>query len=1064
MKKTLHLLAVCVIAMLFGDKTVFAQTNIFPSYYEGFELTNGSWSASGSNSTWAWGTPAYSSLTTAGEGTRCWKTNLTGTYLNSDASFLTSPAYDFTCFATDPTISFLKWQQIESGYDYLDLQLSTDGGSTWTTLGTTASGGTNWYTHSSNRWNGAQTAWTTCSHIMTGMAGKSNVRVRFRFTSDGSVTQIGVGLDAIRIEVPGGPTTAPPPTLFSPIDGAINVPLSTTLSWSTSICAQSYEMQVSTSPVFASIFASQSGIVGGSANLVGLAYETLYYWRVRSILNGVAGVWSTARSFSTLPPPPNAPILTSPDNNLTNLDPTNVFLIWTPDPRAANYRVQMARDAGFTQILLDRTTTSASEDVRSLMSFGSRYYWRVNASNGTGTSPWSVVWTFATALPTPTLVFPPEAEKELSVPVRFEWTGLTGVTVYTLQIASDMAFTSIVYNTDVTGLQANVSTLEMNTRYFWRIRAVGSGGITSNFTSARSFSTLVSTPVLSAPNDGALDVAINMVSFSWMPNPKPASYRVQISKSSTFISSSDIIYDKTVTGLTTMVDNLPANSTLYWRIRAEDGILGVSYWSQPYTFSTTMLPVINTAPADNSRALGIPIRMEWTSAGSNASYDLQIATDKGFSTIVISRTVQGMNADDIGMLDGLKNFTQYWWRVRPRSASGVDIAWSQANTFTTKIGGAVVQMPLNNATDISTNTRFEWKPVDGAETYSIIISKNADLSDPIASASAMVKNTFSLPASELELNTVYYWQVTAASTNDGTTTSTTWTFTTAAAKIAAIPGLLLPENAAILPTGTVELKWEVVSGAVSYDVQVSPDQNFATLLYDGKGQTASSWTIDANTPEQTLYWRVRSVNGAGLSAWSAARRFSLAAEALAAPGLVSPPSNAIKVEPSVIFSWAAALKAISYHVQVSTDENFTTLVYNKNKIIGQSTTPLQLANATKYFWRVSSENDMGVSAWSATWNFTTSTAIASSVTDESNYGTVVSPQPANDMITLTFNSEWNDVSAIKLFNMSGQNVLTINNVTSSVLMIPTENIAAGMYMLEISRNKGVSTMPVIINR
>lgn len=1059
MKTTLHLLAMCVAAFLLGNKGSYAQTNIFPSYYEGFETTNGNWTASGSNSTWAWGTPAYSSLTTAGEGTRCWKTNLTGTYLANDASFLTSPAFNFTCFSSDPTISFLKWQQIESGYDYLDLQLSTDGGSTWTTLGTTASGGTNWYTHSSNRWNGAQTSWTNCSHVMTGMAGKSNVMVRFRFTSDGSVQQIGVGLDAIRIEVPGGPTTAPPPSLVSPADGAINVPLATTLSWNTSICAQSYEVQVSTSPTFSTLFFTQSGITTGSVGLVGLAYETLYYWRVRSILNSVGGVWSNARSFSTIPPPPNPPMLVSPDNNTTNWDPQTVYLTWSPDSRATGYRVQMALDAGFTQLLVDKATTSASEDVRALMGFGTRYYWRVNASNASGTSAWSAVWNFATALPTPSLVFPPEAEKELSVPVRFNWNGLTGVGSYTLQVATDAGFTQLVYNADVAGLQANVSNLEMNSRYFWRIRAVGSGGITSNFTTGRSFSTLISTPMLTSPNDGSLDVGVNGVNFTWMPNPKPAEYRLQISKTSTFILASDIIVDKKVNGLSYSVDNLPANTILYWRVRAEDAIMGSSYWSQPFMLTTVMMPVANVKPDDNSRIIEIPVRMEWTAAGGEATYDLEVASDMNFANVVIRRITQ-VNSDDIGSFDGLKAYTQYWWRVRPRSVSGVDIAWSKPYTFRTKIGAAIAQMPLHQATDISTTTKFEWKPVDGAETYSITISKNADLSSPIATAENITSSSY-MPSAELDLATMYYWNVQAMSTNDGNTTSSTWSFTTAAAKIAATPTLVAPENAAILPTGSVELKWEAIQNATSYDVQVSADQNFATLAYDGKGQTASSWTIDVNTPEQTLYWRVRSVNGAGVSTWSGARRFSTAAEALAAPSLVSPPSNSIKVEPSVIFSWLNNPKAESYHVQVSKNENFTELVYNKNKIIGQSTLPIQLANSTKYYWRVASENEMGVSAWSPTWNFTTSAAI-SSVTEENNGILSITPQPAVDMVTLTLSADWNTVSSVRLFNVNGQEMMNVKEISSATVLMPTNGLTSGIYMVEVQNAKGTTTIPIMI--
>ncbi len=1061
MRKALITSIVCFVCVWMGLHTAKAQTNIFPSYFEGFESSNGNWSASGTNSTWAWGSPASGILTTSGEGTRCWKTNLTGNYLANDASFLTSPAMDFTCFATDPTISFLKWQQIETSYDYLDLQLSTDGGTTWTTLGTTTSGGTNWYGHSSNRWNGAQTTWTSCSHVMTSMAGKSNVRVRFRFTSDGSVQQVGVGLDAIRIEVPGGPTTAPPPTLTSPIDGATNQPLALTVNWTTSICAQSYEVQVSTSSTFATTFFTQSGLTVGSASLTGLAFETVYFWRVRSILNGVPGAWSSARSFSTIPPPPGTPVLVSPADNATNLDPPTVFLIWTPDSRATSYRVQMARDAAFTQILLDKSTTSASEDVRSLMGFGTRYFWRVNASNASGTSAWSAVWTFATALPTPSLAFPPDNEKELAIPVRLDWNGLAGINTYTLQVAKDQGFTDMVFNADVTGLQAFVATLDYNSRYFWRIRAVGAGGITSNFTASRSFSTLVSTPMLSMPNDGAVDILTQGLTLTWLPNPTAVEYRVQISTSPLFNNTSEVIFDKKINGLTTTVDNLPNNKLLYWRVRAESVVLGASYWSQPFTFTTILTSVMNMKPEDKSVALNFPLRMEWTTAGEKVSYDIQIATDNNFKNIALSRIVDNLEMLDLGVLDGMQFFTQYWWRVRPRSRSGQDIAWSPTYTFTTKIGAASVISPMDKSMDQSLMSRYVWSQVSGAEQYSLIVSKTSDLSNPVLSVENLSKSEYST-ISELELSTTYYWQVRSSSQSNGNSVSPVWSFTTASAKVASAPDLIMPGANAVVSTGRIELQWSSVSGATSYDVQVSDNQDFSTIVYNGLGQTASSWSIDVVESSRTLYWRVRSVNSAGIGSWSMWRRFSTSATALLAPELLSPPRNAVRVEPTVIFVWNEASNAVSYHVQVSTESNFGTIVYEKDKLIGQSTLPLSLAPSTTYYWRVLSENEQGESSWSPVWSFTTSSG-TTSVSEEISDNTIrVSPHPVVGSIGLTIDRE--GIYEVSLLGMGGEEVQNLGKAFVGHQDYSTDGLGSGMYILRISDGTTLRHIPIVITR
>ncbi len=82
--------------------------------------------------------------------------------------------------------------------------MSVDGGATWTKVGTTGEG-TNWYNGSGDAWEGSATSdssagtWVTANHILTGAAGHADVRVRFAFSSDGSVSYEGIGIDDVSI-------------------------------------------------------------------------------------------------------------------------------------------------------------------------------------------------------------------------------------------------------------------------------------------------------------------------------------------------------------------------------------------------------------------------------------------------------------------------------------------------------------------------------------------------------------------------------------------------------------------------------------------------------------------------------------------------------------------------------------------------------------------------------------------------------------------------------------------------------------------------------------------------
>ena len=58
-------------------------------YYENFEgASAANWTAGGTNSSWALGTPAKTVINSAGGGTKSWTTNLTGRYTANEKSFV----------------------------------------------------------------------------------------------------------------------------------------------------------------------------------------------------------------------------------------------------------------------------------------------------------------------------------------------------------------------------------------------------------------------------------------------------------------------------------------------------------------------------------------------------------------------------------------------------------------------------------------------------------------------------------------------------------------------------------------------------------------------------------------------------------------------------------------------------------------------------------------------------------------------------------------------------------------------------------------------------------------
>ncbi len=182
------------------------------------------------------------------------------------------------------------------------------------------------------------------------------------------------------------------------------------------------------------------------------------------------------------------------------------------------------------------------------------------------------------------------------------------------------------------------------------------------------------------------------------------------------------------------------------------------------------------------------------------------------------------------------------------------------------------------------------------------------------------------------------------------------------------PVLSNPLNAETgVPVG-LTLNWGAVAGATSYEVQVSPGSDFATLTHSASGITATTRLVTGLTNDTRYYWRVRATNNTIVSNWSTVWSFTTI---LAPPTLVSPADNSTSIPTSLTLSWNASTGATEYRVQVATATSFGYFAYNVGGIASTSTTVSGLTNLTRYYWRVSATNAASTSEWSPIWNFTT---------------------------------------------------------------------------------------------
>ncbi|MEI9946212.1 MAG: S8 family serine peptidase [Chitinophagaceae bacterium] len=173
----------------------------FP-YLQNFESGAGSWFTNGKNSSWEYGTPTSQKINRAANGSKAWKTRLSGSYNDNEMSYLYSPCFNLSGL-TNPTLSLSVALDLEDcGSTLCDaayVEYSVNG-LTWTKLGTNGAG-TNWY---NKNYSGAH-LWSVQNYTRWHVAtiplptGGSRMQLRFVMSSDPYTSFEGIAVDDIHI-------------------------------------------------------------------------------------------------------------------------------------------------------------------------------------------------------------------------------------------------------------------------------------------------------------------------------------------------------------------------------------------------------------------------------------------------------------------------------------------------------------------------------------------------------------------------------------------------------------------------------------------------------------------------------------------------------------------------------------------------------------------------------------------------------------------------------------------------------------------------------------------------
>lgn len=546
------------------------------------------------------------------------------------------------------------------------------------------------------------------------------------------------------------------PTLLTPEGGSVQTTTRPEFTWTNVSFAYTYTIQIATDPLFTDIVAQSVNQPETSYTPPALPNGTLY-WRVQAA-NIVLGTspWSVTRSF-TVTTVADTPVLLVPayDVVVPTRTPT---LVWEDVSGSLDYDVQVANNEAFTEGLDEHPDVETNGLTLSDLTPGQTYYWRVRSRNPSGHSAYSAPFRFSVRpLPSvPVLLSPPNGSTLTSDSVSGSWTPSSNADSYTLQLASDEAFTEDVETVaDLATTGYLFAGLDNATAYYWRVKAVNGVG-ESAYSDPFIFTTalLPGVPVLVSPAQAQTVTSVDVL-LDWNAVALATSYDVQVATNSGMTGGLQEFPG--VTDTEQALSGLTPGQTYYWRVRS-NGDSGTSSWSgiRSFTILNYAVAPALVGPANNSTINTPTTTLQWSPVPTGTVYNVQYSTVPNFSSNVVSFwNLPGLSQ----VTNTLQHGVTYYWRARAHNQLG-EGAWSAPWSFTVLLVPEipVLVAPENNYVTPTPTTTLQWAAAANAVSYTVQVASDSNFTQDVQTYAGIAGLTRELDTSA---SRNYYWRVRA---------------------------------------------------------------------------------------------------------------------------------------------------------------------------------------------------------------------------------------------------------------------------------------------------------------
>ena len=739
--------------------------------------------------------------------------------------------------------------------------------------------------------------------------------------------------------------------LISPLNGAVDVPVNTNLTWETTLFARGYRLTVGTTSGGNDIVNNET--INNATSYEFLADftggETVFVTIVPFNDEGDA-VGCTEEIFTISNTPatvPDCTTLSTPLNNDTDVA-IGVDLSWSPIANADGYRLTVGTSAGASDILNNEDVSNVtSYDLPSDLPEDTVIFVTIIPYNDEGDAAGCTEESFTTEIiPTPpsctTLTGPLNGTTGVPIDTNISWDTVDGATGYLVIVGITQNGIEVANNVDV----GNVTTydfpsdlIEDRTHYITIIpyNDVGDAASCTEESFRTGSSTLNDPPActsLLTPSNGTTDVALDS-DLSWTLAGNTDGYRLTVG---TTTGGNDILDSFDVGNVTTydLPADLPEGTEIFVTITPYNSN-GDAVACIEKSFITETIPTIPectilTTPSAGETNVAIATDLTWNLITNANGYRLIVGTITGGNDILDNFDVGNVTTYDLPA--DLPEATEIFVTIIPYNGVGDATSCNEESFFTETIltipECSTLTTPSAGTTDVSIAIDLTWNAVANADGYRLTIGTTTGGNDILNNVDVGNVLTYNPPA-DFTGNTEIFVTVVPYNVVGEAIGCAEESFTTEIPQ----PGcsnLITPVFDAMNVPVDTDLTWNAASNAVRYTIAIGT----ATGLDDVLGTTdvgnATTFNPPVNLPENTrVFVTIYSFNSDGESIVCGDDQFTTGMVSLEIPDcttLSSPINGAVGVNTATDISWEATTNADGYRLTVGTSPGGNDIVDN----------------------------------------------------------------------------------------------------------------------------------------